>query len=102
MHVPSNITGVWAVSATDALSVDSCVPFQTSVRIVWVTRGEGDYLNLKPHPWSRPFMDENPCQAPATTGTIAIDDASGEILGVYPGDHTKPAPPTGPLARVLW
>ena len=96
LHIPANITQVWAVRAQDAWTLDTCIPHETSDAIVWVTRGAGDYLNLRVHAWSSNFSQEvgaNPssaayaCLAPSTQGTLVIDDATGEILAVFPGEH---------------
>jgi len=96
LHIPANIAQVWAVRASDAWTLDPCIPHETSDAIVWVTRGAGDYLNLRDHPWSSNFSQEvgaNPssaayaCLAPSTQGTLVIDDATGEILAVFPGEH---------------
>ncbi len=46
-------------------------------RVVWIARVSGDLLNLHDYPWSR-------SGAPDQQGDIVIDDATGEILGVYP------------------
>ena len=100
LHVPANITQVWAVRAQDAWTLDTCIPHETSGAIVWVTRGSGDYLNLRAHAWSSNFSQEvgaNPssaayaCLAPSTQGTLVIDDATGEILAVFPGEHGSPS-----------
>ena len=101
MHTPANISQVWAVGASDAWKLDACIPHETSNAIVWVTRGAGDYLNLRAHPWSSNFTQEigdhawgkpYACLAPADSGTLVIDDASGEILAVFPGDHADVSP----------
>jgi photosystem II stability/assembly factor-like uncharacterized protein len=99
LHRPPEISDVWAVLARDAKELDGCIPSQLDDRIVWVTKGRGDYLNLHDHPWSHAFTAadqadpalEN-CRGSAPGGTIAIDDATGEILGVYPFAAGYPHP----------
>jgi len=90
---PPQITGVWAVRANKATRVDGCIPPVQSDQMVWVTKGQGDYLNLSDRQWSNAFsewsqIDPNPsrmnCEAPGPQGTLVIDDATGVILGVYP------------------
>lgn len=88
-HVEPYITGVWAVTADQAASLDGCIPSGMGSGIVWVTKGRGDYLNPTDRAWSsayRPGSDlaTQACTAPAHAGTIVIDDATGVILGVYP------------------
>ena len=102
IHLVAEVQGVWAVQAWDAWTIDPCIPRNVDGRIVWVTRGVGDYLNLHTFPWSHSFgqFDKGralACQGAAGSGTMVIDDATGEILGVYPGDHQgiepeKPSP----------
>jgi len=91
LHRPPRVRQVWAVRAFDAPAVDGCIPPDQGDAIVWVTKGEGDYLNLQDHPWSKAFygtetaaVDRASCEGPAPAGTLVIDDATGEILGVYP------------------
>ncbi len=100
LHVPANITQVWAVRGSDAWTLDPCIPHEASSAIVWVTRGSGDYLNLRVHAWSSNFSQEvgaNPssaayaCLAPSIQGTLVIDDATGKILAVFPGEHSSPS-----------
>ena len=99
MHVPANVTRVWAVTATDARALDPCIPVENSNDIVWVTIGAGDYLNLRAHPWSSNYSQavaadaaERACLGPSSEGTMVVDDATGEILGVFPGSHDGSAP----------
>jgi hypothetical protein len=93
LHIPPRITSVWAVRANEASTLDGCIPVVPADQMVWVTKGQGDYLNLSDHPWSKAFsessqLDPNPsrmiCEAPGPQGTLVIDDATGVILGVYP------------------
>jgi hypothetical protein len=93
LHIPPRITRAWAVRANEASALDGCIPIVPGDQIVWVTKGQGDYLNLSDHPWSTRIdwadqLDPNPtrliCEAPGPQGTIVIDDATGVILGVYP------------------
>lgn len=100
LHADPHIDMVWAATATTARRIDGCVPTQTSDRVVWITRGTGDYLNLHDYPWSsasRPTDDPAviACEGPGPAGVIVIDDGSGEILGVYPlngGQYPHPSP----------
>jgi hypothetical protein len=89
LHADPHVQQVWAVPASDAHALDGCIPSQGSDAIVWVTKGTGDYLNLQDHPWSRQSgQTDDPaaiaCQGPGPAGIIVIDDATGQILGVYP------------------
>jgi hypothetical protein len=93
LHIPPRITRAWAVYANEASALDGCIPIVPGDQIVWVTKGQGDYLNLSDHPWSTRIdwadqLDPNPtrliCEAPGPQGTLVIDDATGAILGVYP------------------
>jgi hypothetical protein len=93
LHIPPRITRAWAVRANEASALDGCIPIVPGDQIVWVTKGQGDYLNLSDHPWSTRIgwadqLDPNPtrliCEAPGPQGTLVIDDATGVILGVYP------------------
>jgi hypothetical protein len=104
LHVAPRITKVWAVRAEDASGIDGCIPGGLDDRVVWITKGEGDYLNLADHRWSNQFsaasqIDGNPhrldCEAPAPAGTVVIDDATGEILGVYPESPGHDHPTAG-------
>ena len=77
-------------------SIVRCIPPVTSSDIVWVTKGTGDYLNLSDHPWSpksasAPESDAGDCFQPGPVGTLVIDDATGDILGVLPGPARFPA-----------
>lgn len=86
MHIAAAITAIRAVVAADAMKFDPCIPAETGAQVVWVTFGRGDYLNLRSHPWSNGYMPNGTyCEAPSSSGTIVIDDATGAILGVYPG-----------------
>ena len=93
LHSVPRITGAWAVRANEASALDGCIPVVPGDQIVWVTKGEGDYLNLSDHPWSTtmsPADELGPdpirsiCESPGPLGTLVIDDATGVILGVYP------------------
>lgn len=93
LHISARITSVWAVRADRAADLDGCIPDVPGDQVVWVTKGQGDYLNLFDHAWSRKFsrasqVDPNPsrmiCEANGQQGTVVIDDATGAILGVYP------------------
>ncbi len=88
-HVTPYVTEAWAVTADQAAALDGCIPEGMGSAIVWVTKGRGDYLNLSDRPWSNAYeagsgAAAQACSAPAQAGTIVIDDATGEILGVYP------------------
>ena len=90
MHVPPMITAVWAVRAADAASIDGCIAAASDGdAVVWVTKGHGDYLNLVDRAWSRSSSREPrlECGTPSTQGTLVIDDATGSILGVFPGER---------------
>lgn len=96
IHRSPTITAVWAVRANDAPALDGCIPVGEGSRIVWVTKGQGDYLNLSDHPWSPRTGDANSvCSLPGPSGTLVIDDASGQILGVYPESPGYPHPSPG-------
>lgn len=93
LHIPARITIASAIRANAASALDGCIPIVPGHEIVWVTKGQGDYLNLSDNPWSRGFtrasqLDPNPsrmiCEGPGPQGTLVIDDATGVILGVYP------------------
>ena len=100
LHSDPHVESVWAATAAAARQIDGCIPPQPSDRVVWITRGTGDYLNLHDYPWSsasRPTDDPAviACEGPGPAGVIVIDDGSGEILGVYPlnGDqYPHPSP----------
>jgi hypothetical protein len=101
-HVVPHITGTWAVSAGEASTIDGCIPDEASTAIVWITKGVGDYLNLRDLPWSRATTQANAdtplalvCGGPGPSGTIVIDDATGEILGVFPAMPGHPHPTAG-------
>lgn len=103
LHVPTWVTDVWAVKASVAATLDGCIPPQTSDAIVWVTKGTGDYLNNADHPWSAMsgrVVTNNPatwvCAGPGPAGTIVIDDATGDILGVFPATAGYPYPSAVP------
>jgi hypothetical protein len=95
MHRDPVITSVVAVTANDAPAIDGCIPAGKGAGVVWIMRGTGDYLNLADHPWSswtssssEPEMRDHAvpgnCPGPGPAGVIVIDDATGDILGVYP------------------
>jgi len=90
-HVPANVTQVWAVKAAEAWKLDPCIPVETSDAIVWVTVGVGDYLGRGDLPWMSSLLQAQAtnrlCLGGSTVGTIVIDDATGEILGAFPGSH---------------
>jgi len=106
IHVSPVVTGVWAVTADAAAGLDGCIPTGKGSGIVWVTKAAGDFLNLTDRPWSQKFsgsadLAAQACAAPAQAGTIVIDDATGEILGVYPNSGTlnpHPSPLVSPPA----
>ncbi len=92
-HIPPHVTGVWAVPANAARTIDGCIPAEASGQIVWITKGVGDYLNLSDHPWSpQSEASDLTCSGPGPAGTIVIDDVTQVILGVYPGDPVNPHP----------
>jgi len=101
--VAPGIHAMWAVTANDAAGLDGCIPTGKGTGIVWVTKGAGTYLNLADHAWSSttPAADDpaGACSYPAPAGTIVIDDATGEILGVYPdsGSYEPHPSPKVPL-----
>jgi hypothetical protein len=95
LHIAPKVVSARVVSAASARTLDGCIPAQSSDKLVWVTKGEGDYLNFVGHPWSPSFAGANDsestaqvqmCAGPGPAGTIVIDDATGAILGVYPED----------------
>jgi hypothetical protein len=92
------VNSVIAISASSARTVDGCIPTVNSTDIVWVTKGTGDYLNLSDHPWSTRSSGAAPqsvvgeCSLPGPAGTIVIDDATGNILGVFPEQPGLPRP----------
>jgi len=105
LHIPAEITGVWAITAAQARTLDGCIPAEASDQIVWVTKSVGDYLNLTDHPWSSAEPQATDplalaCGGPGPAGTLVIDDATGQILGVYPTQagypHPTPQEPSGP------
>jgi hypothetical protein len=66
-----------------------------------VTKGVGDYLNLRDLPWSRGTeQTDDPlliaCEGPGPAGTLVIDDATGSVLGVYPLVGDQFPHPTSP------
>jgi hypothetical protein len=92
-HISPRITAVWAVRANDARALDGCIPSGGGNQIVWVTKGQGDYLNLRDYPWSHSTgLTNNVCELPGTEGTLVVDDATGVILGVYPESPGYPHP----------
>lgn len=89
LHIAAHVQRVWAVLASDARRLDGCIPKRASSAIVWVTEGVGDYLNLRDHPWSQASRQTTDpvaiaCEGPGPSGLVVIDDATGQILGVYP------------------
>ena len=92
LHQAPDVLSATAVRARDAADLDACIPATDSDAIVWLTFGTGDYLNLEEHPWSPStvtapgdgLVDGVDCFAPGPNGVLAIDDATGAILGVYP------------------
>ena len=97
LHTPPVIAAVWAMHASDAALLDGCIPAGRGDRIVWSHRGRGDYLNLHDHAWSESSSaGTDPrqlvCNGPGPEGTIVIDDATGDILGVYPESPGYPHP----------
>jgi hypothetical protein len=107
MHRAPRITAIWAVASDHAALLDGCIPAHPPGAIVWVTKGEGDYLNLSDHPWSPSsfLLSEEDvramtCSAPGPQGTLVIDDATGAILGVYPESpgYPHPSPAADPSA----
>ena len=92
LHTIPRITAVWAVHASDGSAIDGCIPHGEGDRIVWITKGTGDYLNLEDHAWSKASSAELVCSGPAPAGTIVIDDSSSTILGVYPENGAYPHP----------
>jgi hypothetical protein len=102
LHVVPHVTATWAVRAVDGPSIDGCIPAESSTRIVWITKGVGDYLSLHDLPWSKATTQANAdtaiamaCGGPGPAGTIVIDDATGAILGVYPTWAGYPHPTVG-------
>jgi len=103
LHRPPTVSTVSAVTATQARALDGCIHSEQSDRIVWVTTGEGDYLNLADHAWSKGSAQYGAadatalaCGGPGPAGTIVIDDATGGILGVYPATPAYPHPSAQP------
>jgi hypothetical protein len=100
LHVVASFTSADAVQGTAAWSIDPCIPKVDDATTVWVLRGEGDFLNLVDFVWSRSFgqFDEGfdlACRGAERSGTIVVDDTTGYILGVYPGDHAGLHAPDG-------
>ena len=97
-HTPTSIKQVWAVKADGAWTIDPCAPRQTSEAIVWVTVGVGDYLSRGSLPWMSSLLQAQEanrwCLGGASVGTIVIDDASGDILGAFPGSHAVATMPS--------
>jgi len=96
-HIPPHVDGAVAVTAADARTQDGCIPTKTSTQIVWVTKGTGDYLNLSDHSWSSTLAQGGDtmsmqCSGPGPAGTLVIDDATGNILGVFPSEPGYPRP----------
>ena len=81
IHADPIVRSVAAGRAVDAAKLEPAVPAEAVAadpgRIVWVASVTGDFLNLHDLPWSR-------AGTPYPSGNIVIDDATGNILGVYP------------------
>jgi hypothetical protein len=79
--LPTTIQGLTATLARDVARYEAGVTAaqiaQQPDRVVWVVEASGDFLNLNQMTWTGPG-------APATAGTIVIDDGTDTILGVYP------------------
>lgn len=94
LHQEPVVHSVAAVLARDARQLEPGTPRiaidENPTRIVWVVAVGGDFLNLHDLAWSRrgdPYPD----------GNVVIDDATGKILGVYPGsprDEPTGVPPS--------
>jgi hypothetical protein len=95
MKTTPHVKSVVAVAAKNARQQDGCIPSEDTDQIVWVTSGEGDYMNMGDHPWSQSaahvYGSTDPtvlgCSDNGPRGTIVIDDATGTVLGVYPVNH---------------
>lgn len=92
IHRAADIDSAELISTDQAWTLDPCIPRRDTSFLVWVTKGKGDFLNMRDLAWSRHFgqFDEGfelACQGAAGTGTVVIDDSTGIILGVFPGDH---------------
>jgi hypothetical protein len=92
LHRVAAFGHAWAVPGTDAWQIDPCIPRVQDPTTVWVLRGSGDFLNLVDFAWSRNFGQfdvgfDLACRGAAPSGTIVVDDTTGYILGVYPGEH---------------
>jgi hypothetical protein len=81
--VAPSLTSIWAVTADQAAALDGCIPTGKGSGVVWVTKGQGTYVNLASHPWP-PTTESGACSGTGPAGTVVIDDATGLILGVYP------------------
>ena len=97
LHIAPHVDTVVAIEAMNARTIDGCIPPIASTDIVWLTKGAGDYLNLSAHPWSSPSNGNSDaisleCGGPGPAGTLVIDDVTGDILGVYPGQPGYPRP----------
>jgi hypothetical protein len=100
LHRVAVFDRVWAVAGSDAWQLDPCIPHVDDPTTVWVLRGTGDFLNLVDFAWSKNFgqLDAGfdlACRGAAGSGTIVVDDTTGYILGVYPGDHDGLQAPAG-------
>ena len=107
LHVAPQVAAVWAVRASDANDLDGCIPHQTTGAIVWITKGVGDFLNLRDLAWSRAVMPTRDpaliaCQGPGAAGVLVIDDATRAILGVFPLISPAYPHPTGDGAHVTF
>lgn len=82
LHSDPMVLSVAAVRAAHSPKLEPAVPANAVAadpgRVVWVASVTGDFLNLHDLPWSR-------AGTPDRGGNIVIDDATGSILGVYPG-----------------
>ncbi len=91
-HIDPIVHSVSALRAGDATTLEPGIPTSAVAadpgRVVWVASVTGDFLDLHDLPWSS-------ISDPYPSGNIVIDDATGEILGVYPG-----APDPVPAAEV--
>ena len=106
IHTDPIVRSVSAVRAADAPALEPRVPADAVAaepsRVVWVASVTGDFLNLNDLPWSR-------AGDPYPSGNIVIDDATGRILGVYPGGPgptsaggpTSATPTVGRLGQAL-
>jgi hypothetical protein len=81
----ASLQSIWAVTADQAAALDGCIPTGKGSGVVWVTKGAGTYANTISRAWSSPdSAAPAACRISGTAGTLVIDDATGQILGVYP------------------